>query len=181
MNEEHSPNPAPAPGSPRKRTIAVAAGVGVAGLLAGGLAAGAISAASADSGDVTGRGGYGGVRGYGGPGAQGGDPSKPMRDDEKLLTGSTRTKVLAAVKAKYPDAEVQRVETDSDGVYEAHILNDGTPLTVLVGKDFAVTGTESGPAGGPGGHGHDGPGGSEQREGQPPAPPTTEDSAYRQS
>jgi len=52
------------------------------------------------------------------------------------------------VKAKYPDATFQRVETDSDGVYEAHILVDGKPVTVELDKSFAISGTESAPTGG---------------------------------
>lgn len=190
MNDENTETQGAA-ASPRKRTVAVAAAVGVAGLLAGGLAAGALSAASADTGSTGARSGYGVPRGYGGPGdGQDADPSKPMRSDEKLLTGTTKEKVLAAVKAKYPDATVQRVETDSDGVYEAHILDDGQPLTVLVGKSFTITGTEAGGPGGhggpdgPGGHGPGSPGGA---EGQPPTAPdssggsASEDSSYRQS
>ena len=52
--------------------------------------------------------------------------------------------MTAAVEAKYPGATIERAETDSDGVYEAHITTaDGDELTVEVGKDFAVTGTES--------------------------------------
>jgi hypothetical protein len=82
-----------------------------------------------------------------------------MRSDESLLTGTTKAKVLAAVEAKYPNATIQRVETDSDGVYEAHIVNSGTPLIVQVGKDFAITGTQSG--GGPGGGRGHGPGDSD--------------------
>jgi len=41
---------------------------------------------------------------------------------------------------------VLRVETDSDGVYEAHLTTtDGQRVTVEVGKDFKVTGLESAP------------------------------------
>ena len=70
-------------------------------------------------------------------------------------TGSTADKVEAAALAAYPGATVVRIETDSDGVYEAHLTTaDGQPVTVEVDKTFAVTGTEQG---GPGGHG--GPGG----------------------
>lgn len=47
---------------------------------------------------------------------------------------------------------MQRVETDSDGVYEAHIVTGGKQLIVAVGKDFAVTGTTTM------GAGHGGPG-----------------------
>jgi hypothetical protein len=90
------------------------------------------------------------------------DPSKSVRPDEHLLTGTTASKVRAAALAKYPHATIERVETDSDGVYEAHVVTSaGQHLIVQVGKDFAVTGTDTG--GGPGGrHGdhdgdHDGP------------------------
>jgi hypothetical protein len=86
------------------------------------------------------------------------DPPQSIRPDERLLTGDTAEKVRAAALAKYPKATIRRVETDSDGVYEAHILTaDGQELTVQVGKDFTVTGTQTG---GPGGHrgDHDGDG-----------------------
>ena len=77
------------------------------------------------------------------------DPSRPMRSDEQLLTGATAEKVTAAVEAEYPNATIQRVETDSDGVYEAHIVtSDGQQQIVQVGNDFAVTGTQD--FGGPG-------------------------------
>jgi hypothetical protein len=87
-----------------------------------------------------------------------GDPGRPQRADESLLTGDTAAKVKAAVLKKYPGATFTRVETDSDGVYEAHIVNkDGTPTTVELDKSFAVTGEEQGGPGGPGGR-HGGPG-----------------------
>ena len=47
--------------------------------------------------------------------------------------------------AKYPGATFVRVETDSDGVYEAHVTKaDGTEVAVEVDKSFAVTGVEQG-------------------------------------
>jgi len=81
------------------------------------------------------------------------DPTKSMRSDEHLLTGTTASKVRGAALAKYPNATTQRVETDSDGVYEAHIVTSaGDEVIVQVGKDFTVTGTQSGdPVGGHGG------------------------------
>ena len=78
-----------------------------------------------------------------------GDPSRPQRSDETLLAGDTAAKVKAAALAKYPNATIVRLETDSDGVYEAHITNSGSELIVQVGKDFTVTGTQTGH----GGHG----------------------------
>ncbi len=78
--------------------------------------------------------------------------------------------MLAAVKAKYPDATVQRVETDADGVYEAHLLVDGKPVTVEVDKSFTITGTEAGPTGHPHGDGNGPAGqGQDQGPGQGPA------------
>jgi uncharacterized membrane protein YkoI len=62
---------------------------------------------------------------------------------ETALTGTTLDKVKEAVLAKYPNATFDRVETDSDGVYEAHIATaDGDRLTVELDKDYAITGTE---------------------------------------
>jgi predicted nucleic acid-binding Zn-ribbon protein len=80
------------------------------------------------------------------------------RGDEELLTGTTADKVTAAVEAKYPNATIERVETDSDGVYEAHLVTSaGEELVVQVGKDFAITGAQAGGHGH--GHGPGGPGG----------------------
>ena len=77
------------------------------------------------------------------------DPTKSIRPDEHLLTGATAGKVRAAALTKYPSATIQRVETDSEGVYEAHIITaSGDQVIVQVGKDFTVTGTQTG---GPGG------------------------------
>src|SRR3954470_20279296 len=72
---------------------------------------------------------------------------------ETALTGTTAAKVKSAALAKYPGATVERVETDSDGVYEAHLTTRaGDEITVQVNKSFAVTGTQTG-----GRHGdHDG-------------------------
>ena len=73
--------------------------------------------------------------------------------DEELLTGTTADKVRKAALAKYPGATIQRIETDSDGVYEAHLVTaDGQPVTVELDKDFTVTGEEAGGHGGHGGH-----------------------------
>lgn len=117
-----------------------------AGLLAGSVLAGTVSA-SADGSDTT-------SSDTSSSTAQDGtreavDESKPQRADEKLLTGDTADSVRAAALAEYPGATIQRIETDSDGVYEAHLVTaDGERVTVEVGEDFAVTGTESAPGGG---------------------------------
>ena len=79
---------------------------------------------------------HGGPRGPGGPGGHG---------DETPLTGTTAAKVKAAALAKYPGATVDRVETDFDGVYEAHVTTGaGVHVTVHVDKSFTVTGTKNG-------------------------------------
>ena len=80
------------------------------------------------------------------------DESKSQRPDETLLTGTTADKVRKAALGKYPGATIQRIETDSDGVYEAHLVTAaGQRVTVEVGKTFAITGEEAGGHGGPGG------------------------------
>ena len=130
-----------------KRT---AGGVGLvaAGLVAGGILAGTLSANAADTTTTT------------SPESSSSapvDPSQPQRSDEQLLTGDTKASVEKAVLAKYPDATIERTETDSDGVYESHIVTaDGDHVIVQVGKDFAVTGTQTGGPGGRPGH-HGGP------------------------
>ena len=65
----------------------------------------------------------------------------PPGGGETALTGDTKTKVEAAVKAKYPGATIVRTETNGDSAapYESHITtSDGTELEVLVGASFEV-------------------------------------------
>jgi hypothetical protein len=120
------------------------AGLVATGLVAGGILAGTLSANAADSTTTTST-----------DSSTSGcseDSSQPQRSDEELLTGDTKTQVEAAVLAEYPDATIERTETDSGGVYESHIVTvDGEHLTVLVGEDFAVTGTDTRGHGGRGG------------------------------
>ena len=130
-----------------------------AGLVAGGLLAGSLTASAADSNSTTTTPGYSSGSQPGTPsnGTGNTDPSQPQRSDETLLTGTTADKVEKAALAKYPGATVVRIETDSDGVYEAHLTKaDGTPVTVEVDKSFTVTGIEQGGFGG--GHRGDGDG-----------------------
>ena len=62
---------------------------------------------------------------------------------ETVLTGDTATSVQAAVVAAYPDATIERMETDAEGaVYEAHITKaDGSDATVKLDATFAITNT----------------------------------------
>jgi uncharacterized membrane protein YkoI len=142
----------------------VAAGVVAGGVLAGTVGASAVgSSPSPAPGTGTGTGTD--------------RPARPPHPDETPLTGDTADKVKAAVLAKYPGATVMRLETDSDGVYEAHIrTQDGKPLVVEVGKDFTVTGEEKPPPPGPGGPGMPGmPGMPGGRHGGPHGTPLTGD------
>ncbi len=133
---------------------ALAGGVLVlSGLAVGGMAAGTMSASAATSTPSATASSSTASRSGSGSGSgtlvQTTDPTKSMRSDEHLLTGTTAEKVKAAALAKYPSATIQRVETDSDGVYEAHIVTSaGDQVIVQVGSDFIVTGTQTG--GGPG-------------------------------
>lgn len=110
-----------------------------AGLIAGGILAGTVTAIADDdtrsdesSSDGSGRGDRDGDGGGGG------------RADEEPLTGDIATQVEEAALEEYPDATVIRLETDSDGVYEAHLeAADGTRVTVEVDESFTVTGEES--------------------------------------
>ena len=125
------------------RTWLTTGAVGLAGLAAGGILATTVAATAEDtgSGDTTAQ-------------ADRGDRVGP---GEELLTGDTADRVREAALAQYPGATVDRVETDSDGVYEAHLTTaDGTPVTVLVDEDFEVTGEEEGGPGHHGRHGHHG-------------------------
>jgi hypothetical protein len=122
------------------KKVAAAGGLVLAGLTVGGALAGAASA-SADPSTPAATGSSSSVSGPV-------DQSRGQRSDEQLLTGDAADKVRAAALAKYPGATIQRVETDSDGVYEAHLLTAaGDRVTVEMGKDYVVTGDE---AGGPG-------------------------------
>ena len=89
-------------------------------------------------------------------------PAAPA-NPETPLTGDVATQVTAAAQAAVPGGTIDRVETDNDGVYEAHVTKaDGTHVIVQVGADYAVTGTIDQPQGGPGGPGgQGGPGAGE--------------------
>jgi hypothetical protein len=122
--------------------VALAAG----GLLVGGVLAGTLTAGAATP--TTSNSANSGAATAAGPDHRGGpvDESKSQRPDEHLLSGDTASKIRAAALARYPGATVLRVETDSDGVYEAHLTTkDGQRVTVEVGKDFKVTGLEAAP------------------------------------
>ena len=144
----------------QKKSTLITAAAGLAAAV--GLAITGASLANAQTSTPTASSGYGSATpgqgqpppGHGGAANGNTDPTKPMRSDERLLTGDTAAKVAAAAKAKEPKATIQRVETDSDGVYEAHMVRaDGTQVTVQIDRNFAVTNVIAGGPGGPGGQG----------------------------
>ncbi len=80
---------------------------------------------------------------------------------ETPLTGDDAAKATAAAEAAVSGGTVLRVETDSEGTYEAHVRkSDGTEVEVKMDKDFNVTTVEEFQGRGPGG-GHGGPGNGE--------------------
>ena len=85
-----------------------------------------------------------GPRGGKGPGGRGG-----RGPGETPLTGTTKDKVEAAVRAQYAGATIVRTETngDSSAPYESHIKTSaGKELEVLVSKDFKVVDAREHPA-----------------------------------
>ncbi|TFV71332.1 hypothetical protein E4P39_18680 [Blastococcus sp. CT_GayMR19] len=143
QNEAARPKPTLRERIGQRAWVRSAALVG-SGLVVGGIIAGTVTANAADDGNTRPESSTSQRDGRGHHGPRGGDPSQPQRGDEELLTGDTATQVTEAVLAEYPDATIERVETDSGGVYEAHIVTtDDERLTVLVGEDFQITGTES--------------------------------------
>jgi len=84
--------------------------------------------------------------GRGGGKGRGGDKG---HGHETALTGDTKSKVEAAVLAKYPGATIVRTETNDAPAapYESHIkTSTGTELEVTVSKDFNVVDANEHPA-----------------------------------
>ena len=83
------------------------------------------------------------------------------------MTGSTLTKVAAAVKAKDSAVTVKQVMKDPDGSYDVMGTKAGKPVMLGVSKDLATVTARSGPPGGMRG----GPGPGPGKGGPPPAAP----------
>jgi len=133
--------------APKGRRWARSAALVGGGVVAGGILAGTLTATAAEDDAPSSTDGAAAECADG----RGGGP----RGDEEELTGDTAASVTDAVLAEYPDATIRRLETDSDGVYEAHIVTaDDERLTVELDESFAITGTETHDGAGPGrGHG----------------------------
>ena len=116
-----APRPTAGPGGIGRRMWVRSVALVGGGLVAGGILAGTLSAnAATDTGTATSADSFTSQEAAAPTGTV--DQSQPQRSDEQLLTGDTATKVTDAALAKYPGAMIQRVETDSDGVYEAHLV-----------------------------------------------------------
>ena len=73
---------------------------------------------------------------------------------ETPLEGDAATKATAAAEAAVPGGTIDRVETDNDGVHEAHVTTaDGTEVVVQMDAGFKVTATVDHAQGGHGGKG----------------------------
>jgi hypothetical protein len=136
----------------RKRQMAGAVGLLLAGGIAGGVLAAVNPASAADTAIST------PVAAATAPA----DRGRSVRDGETALTGTDQATARAAALKAVPGGTVDRLETDADGAtYEAHMTKaDGTRVTVKFDKSFKVTevqdGMGSGGPGGPGGPGrHD--------------------------
>lgn len=145
--DEDVREPGSQPAAPRGRRWGRTAALVGSGVVAGGILAGTLTATAAEEDTTPSTDGAAAECAEG----RGGGP----RGDEEELTGDTAASVTEAVLAEYPDATIRRLETDSDGVYEAHIVTaDDERLTVELDESFAITGSETLDGAGPGrGHG----------------------------
>ena len=158
--------PSPPPAAPTTRRARLLDGrfglpvlVGAGGVVAGAVLAFGVSAAGNDDtvdAQLTGQNGpAGGLQQQpGGMGQQQGQaPTQPQQGGplggggEPALTGDVAAKVTAAVEEKYPDARILRLEQQAAGVYEAHVVNDGQLLRLLLDSDFTITQTDQGMGG----------------------------------
>ena len=163
------------PAKSRWRGKATAIGLVAAGVVAGGVLASTLTASAADSSNSTAPTyGYGmppgsAPDGRGAPMAGAPGCARPMRSDEKQLTGSDAAKAKAAALEAVTGGTVIRVETDAgDAKYEAHMRKaDGTMVTVKMDKDFNVTAVEDGM----------GKGDPRPPHGPPPGAPSTNNSS----
>ena len=90
--------------------------------------------------------------------------AKAAHTPEAALTGDVLAKVKAAALAKaggtVDSATEENDSSNAAAAYEAHVTKaDGTHVTVILDKAYAVLSVETGGPGGPGGHGGHGPGG----------------------
>lgn len=153
--------PSQPPTHKRKRTVVTI------GLLAAGVAAGAIGATAIAAGAESSSGSQSAVTtSSSAPAAPNRPPnnargSAPVRSDEKSVSASTAATLKAAALKAVPGGTVYRVETDAgDAAYEAHMTKaDGSLVTVKFDKNLKVIKVETGM-----GEGDPAP------AGQPPAP-----------
>jgi len=122
------------------------------GLLAAGVAAGAIGATAIAAGAQSTSGSPSAITTASGPPAapnqppNGGRGSAPVRSDEKSVSASTAATLKAAALKAVPGGTVYRIETDAgDAAYEAHMTKaDGSLVTVKFDKNLKVIKVEAG-------------------------------------
>jgi hypothetical protein len=139
-----------------RKTLLGAAGLLVAGSVAGGIVASNLTASAADSSTTATT--AAAPAASTAPAPNPGGPA-PVRSDETQLTGTNAAKARAAALAAVPGGTIIRLETDAgDAAYEAHMKKaDGTLVTVKLDKDFKLVKVEDGMGqgdprgGGPGG------------------------------
>jgi hypothetical protein len=152
-NETASTPPQPRPA--RNRRVIAGASLVAAGLVGGAVLASSLGA-SADTQSPT------ATTSAGSPAAPNVGGPKPVRSDEKQVTGSAAATLKAAALKAVPGGKVVRVETDAgDAAYEVHMTKaDGTPVTVKFDKGLKYLRVEAGMGkGDPAGGGRGGPGG----------------------
>jgi len=137
--------------SPKKIGVAAAAVV----VLGAGAVGGASLAGAAATDNASGPSYGGGPRGFGEGGGHG--PGRPGRSQDTAVTGSERTRVVDAVRAKDSAVSVQGVRQDPDGSYDVLGTKGGSPVMLQVSKDLKTITEGQGGPGGPGGPSYDAP------------------------
>ena len=125
----------------RRNRFAVPLGVGAAGLIAGAVLAGTLSANAATSPTPT----------TAPNGTAAADAPPPRVPESALTDASVADKVKAAVLAKYPGVTINLVETKGDGYEAEYTTAAGVKSEADVSKTFVVGAAHGGRFGGPGG------------------------------
>jgi hypothetical protein len=140
---------------------AAAVAIALGGVAIGRTGSGNSSAATGPGGNFQ-QGGFRDREGAPPSGFNGGNGGGPGFGTQ--VTGSTGSKIEAAIAKKYPNSQIERMFQLPDGSYVVHVfVSGGQELHVHVTKAFAIDGTDDGGGfGGPpqGGSGSGAPGGS---------------------
>jgi len=142
QSEQHTGWQDEPPASRRRGWIASSTLVG-AGLLAGAILAGTLSANAATGGGGGGSSVLAAASSTGSTDSGQGWHGWRDGDHEDQVSDDAAAKVKDAVLAAYPGATIRWIRSDADGGYDAYIdTADGKDLAVRLDDAFAVTGTE---------------------------------------